>query len=303
MADIVKLNGYTIKDKNAIHSEDIIDNLESEETTKTLSAKQGKILKETKIQVTENVNDQTSIYSKFKNVSLKVDYYNNTTLYDIELNNINSLKLQLTGNTTNPLTTSTNVYDYAQENTSEDLIINGGLFNQSTLDTIGHTVYNGTSYSGSGTPDFYVGFDEDNNLMATNSSDISSASDLVELGYKNACGSFAPLILNGTVYDVSSLVDDTYTSKEPRQIIYQTNDNKIHILSVLGRNPFNQGLTYSDITDYLQNKNVKIAVNLDGGGSVQTVYNRKLLFESQDPSRRDGRTISNVFTIQLGGDF
>ena len=44
MADIVKINGYNIKDNNALHPVDVRDNLESEETSKPLSAKQGKIL-------------------------------------------------------------------------------------------------------------------------------------------------------------------------------------------------------------------------------------------------------------------
>lgn len=44
--DVKKINGYTIKDGNAIHKEDVIDNLESDESTKVLSAKQGKELKE-----------------------------------------------------------------------------------------------------------------------------------------------------------------------------------------------------------------------------------------------------------------
>lgn len=45
------INGYTIKDKNAIHVEDVVDNLETEESVKPLSAKQGKILNDEKRQI------------------------------------------------------------------------------------------------------------------------------------------------------------------------------------------------------------------------------------------------------------
>ena len=249
--------------------------------------------------------DNTSINNKFKNINITLHNYNDTTLYDIELLNIDELKLLPTGGSkSNPKSNRMNILSFSKTNTNYDLYINGGVFSDSTFDTWGYCIFDGIPYDGGfGTPDYYVGLDENNNLMTTNSNEIDNVEQLVNLGYKNCCGSFAPFIINGEPVNISAYIDEVYTTKQPRQIMYQKNDNSLHILSIIGRNPFNQGLTYTDVQNYLSTKNVKIAINLDGGGSVQSVYKKRKLFETQDSNLKDGRTVTNAFVVKIGGEF
>lgn len=90
---------------------------------------------------------------------------------------------------------------------------------------------------------------------------------------------FFSLIDNGVnVIDKYKKVYPFNDKPNPQQIIFQKNDNSFGFLTVEGR-VFNQrGLTINECCSFLLNKNdIRFAYLLDGGGSVSTVINGRML--------------------------
>lgn len=246
-----------------------------------------------------NENDEIETNYKFKNVDFSFDYAYNSIISIIKLKSISQLKMVATGGIDeSPESNIKSPFDYAQNN-NYDLVINAGMFNTSNYKPLGHCVFNGVGYDGTGTPIWYNGFDENNNLLSVNPIYISSAQDLINYGFKNCCSSFKPVIYNGSVIDVSQETDPAYNSKQPRQLLLQDNNDNIYIMTIIGRQPYSQSMTYSEIATYLQDKNIKHCLVLDGGGSTQTVYNKKAFFESQDIRYNNGRPVPTAFVFNI----
>lgn len=246
-----------------------------------------------------NENDEIETDYKFKNVDFSFDYAYNSIISIIKLNSISELKLVATGGVDeSPESNVKSPFDYAQNN-NYDLVINAGMFNTSNYKPLGHCVFNGVGYEGTGTPIWYNGFDENNNLLSVNPIYISSAQDLIDYGFKNCCSSFKPVIYNSEVIDVSQETDPAYNLKQPRQMLLQDNNDIIYVMTIIGRQPYSQSMTYSEIATYLQDKNIKHCLVLDGGGSTQTVFNKKAFFESQDIRYNKGRPIPTAFVFNI----
>lgn len=249
-----------------------------------------------------NENDAIETNYKFKNIDFSFDYAYNSIISIIKLNSISELKLVATGGVDeSPESNVKSPFVYAQ-NTNYDLVINGGMFNTSNYKPLGHCVFNGVGYEGTGTPIWYNGFDTNNNLLSVNPIYISSAQDLIDYGFKNCCSSFKPVIYNGEVIDVSQEIDPAYNLKQPRQMLLQDNNDIIYVMTVIGRQPYSQSMTYSEIATYLQDKNIKHCLVLDGGGSTQTVFNKKAFFESQDIRYNNGRSIPTAFVFNINNN-
>ena len=242
----------------------------------------------------ETIENTTEINSKFKNINLNIDYYNNSIIYLIRLKDINNVELALTSeNIATPFSNTKNVYDFVKNKTF-DLVINA------TLE--GKSIINGEVIDSPITGIYYGGFDNNNNLKTTPASVISTATDLLNQGYKNAGNIFAPIITNGQAFDYSSYKSDpVYENKHPRQVIMQSFDGTLYLMTVLGRTIGSSGLTYNEMYNYIISKNLNIetAINLDGGGSIQNFINNKPFFISQDVKESIGRKIPTVYCFNI----
>lgn len=246
-----------------------------------------------------NTNDEIETNYKFKNVDFSFDYAYNSIISIIKLNSITELKLVATGgNIENPENNIKSPFDYAQDNIY-DLIINAGVSDRTNNKPVGICIFDGIGYVGVGTPLWYNGFDENGKLLSVSPLYMTTPEDLIEYGFKNCISSFKPVIYNGIVTDVSSETDTVYNYKHPRQLLLQDNNDDIYVMSIIGRQPYSQGMTYTEIATYLQNKNIKHCLNLDGGGSVQTVYNKKALFNTMDLEFSNGRPVSTALVFNI----
>lgn len=270
-----KLNGYDVKDKVA--RETINNN-----------------------KLRENVSDNNTLNKKFKNISVGIDFYNNTTLYITRIKNIDEIKVIATGgDVTSPSTNAKNIKDYVSTNDNYDLVLNGGAFNINTNEPIGYCIFDEVNYTPSDLGSSYIyygGFDENNNLIVKKGSEVSSINDLVNMGFKNCLGGFTALYNNGTPI--------TQTETDNIGIMHtiaQLNNGEYLIIGAIGRLENMEGLSYPDMIQYLSNYDVKTAFCLDGGGSTQEFYNGKSLLNPQDinVNRINGRVVPTAVGIKL----
>lgn len=251
-----------------------------------------------------NVNDNTSINKKFKRFELFSEYYDENFYYTLKIDKNNIINaVPTSGNPIQPNENPKSLLDLSEENTYYDFYFTGGLFNTETYVPRGFCKFNGTEFNVDvDTPSYYVGFDKNNNLIYKPSSEVSTIDDLAE--FNDCVGTWAPIIINGQPFDFSSFpeAEATCRSLNPRQIVYEDNDGYIYFTCITGRNNYQKGVNYDGIVKWLANKNIKTCLNLDGGGSVEGVYNKKFIFQTLDPRYKKGRIISNGFGIKIKGD-
>lgn len=248
--------------------------------------------------------DNTIINTTFKDIRFSIDYAYNSLIYIMQVPKSKKINLVATsGNPLQPTNNPKNLLDLSKANEEYNIYITGGLYNEN-YEPRGYAVYNNIGYDNNNNPSsYYTGFNENNDLIVTPSEKILSIDNLTSI-YKNACGSWCPVIVNGLAFDYSTFPEASETCEKPhpRTLIAEDNNNNIYFINILGRNPYSQGMSYNDIVLYLANKNIKTCANLDGGGSTQLVYNQKMYFQTQDSRYKEGRTITNAFAIaQEGG--
>lgn len=248
------------------------------------------------------------IDSKFKNIEISTEYYNDALIYKTKIKNINKLAvLPTNGNVTkNILTDRTNIIDYAKTNNIYDLFINCGMNGTYIFDgIINETTRLDCPY--------YCGFDNNNEMSFYNGLvEEINPYNLLSDGIKNLFPGFSPIIVNHELFDLTEITDLAATNeiarsfseglnvKHPRQIIAQDDDNNFTIFSVMGR--FNNciGLSYPEMQAYFQNKNYKNVFNCDGGGSTQTIYNKDYIFyPSQELDTNIDRIVPSTIGFQI----
>lgn len=276
--------------------ENIEDSLESDDETKSLSAKQGKILNEEKIEINKNIIDTNTINKKFKNVNISNKYYNGNLYYLVHLKNISELKvLPTSGDISNPITNAKNLLEFSKLS-DYDVLINASPFANS-YEPLGYQKSNNSSYTPSGGNEnpsylYYACFDDLNNLTIKKANTISSINDLSN--YKNVCTGFQSLYIDG------SQVTTTNTDKARRQVIAQLNDLSYLIITTCGRSYLNHGSSYQDLKDILSLYDVKNAISLDGGGSTQTFIFKNSVTTPSDLAEIDGRIVPISLGFKVG---
>lgn len=107
---------------------------------------------------------------------------------------------------------------------------------------------------------------------------------------------FYPLFEDGEP-SARPVVDTKYESElseQPRQILYQLQDNTFGILTISARVDGDKGASYEQMIEELQKiGNVKFAYNLDGGGSAANVIEGEMLNPTFDPRSPDGRPVQD----------
>lgn len=249
-----------------------------------------------------------NINSKFLNVDVTTDYANDSIIYITKINNLNKLAVLPTNNdvTKDVYEDRTNVIDYANTNDNYDVYANAGMSGIYIFDGIVNTTTRLDC-------PYYCGFTASNEMKFYNglTSDIT-AQDLLDDGIVNCFSGFAPIIENYQVksysdlealYDTNDIAKafiDSLDVKHPRQLIAQDSDNNFYIYSIMGRFNNSKGFNYPEMKSYFLAKGYKNVFNCDGGGSMQTIYNKNHVFyPSQELDTNADRIVPSVIGFSV----
>lgn len=280
-----------------------MENVKSQQTTNTNDILN---LKGNKLEFTKYADD--NINSKFVNAEFNTEYINDSIVYITKIKNIDKLSvLPTNGNPSGDVYTDRiDVMNYANNHDEYDLYINGGMSGIYIFDGI----VNQTSRLDC---PYYLGFTSKNEMKFYNGlkSDFS-LNTLINDNIVNCLSGFSPLVVNNNAFDFTDITDLSNTSeiaqnfndslpvKHPRQIIGQDEDNNFYIFSIMGRFNNSEGFNYYEMQEYCLSKGLKNAFNLDGGGSMQTIYNKNYIFyPSQELDTNIDRIVPSCIGFKL----
>ena len=231
--------------------------------------------------------EETDNYYKDDNIEINLNTYtyNDTSIYvaDVSLEDIGLLKSAFANNTYGK-NVKAKTSDIA-ESVNAVLAINGDFYGAQEK---GYVLRNGVIYRDTavnGKEDLVIY--EDGHFEIINESD-TSLEELLEKGAYNLL-SFGPALIEN--YDIAVNTNDEVgkaMASNPRTAIAITEDG--HYLFVVsdGRTNESEGLSLYELASFLKTLNVKIAYNLDGGGSSTMYFNGSII---NNPTT-NGKTIS-----------
>lgn len=283
--DVLKQDMLQVKSQQTVNSNDIIN------------------LKGNKLEL-DKYSD-SNIFTKFLNIDVETDYVNDSIVYITKINNIDKLScLPTNGDVTGDVYLNrTSIIDYAKNNNDYDLYINAGMS--------GIYIFDGTTNTTTRLDcPYYCGFNSNNDMKFYNGlvNDFNIDTMLND-NIVNCFSGFSPLIVNHEAFDFTDITDlagtnqiaqnfaDSLPVKHPRQILAQDDDNNFYIFSIMGRFNNSKGMNYYEMQDYLMTKGLKNAFNCDGGGSMQTVFNKNYIFE---PSQELDTNVDRIVPSTLG---
>lgn len=120
----------------------------------------------------------------------------------------------------------------------------------------------------------------------------TSAKEILGSGCVDAIMGFVPLVVDYKPVDEDERCSYISYGKHPRQVIGIDNNNDYFVLTI--NDP---GMTLKEVRELLISLNVKLAYNLDGGSSTQTVFYK----ENINPIYREetGRKIPTVINFEV----
>ena len=246
-----------------------------------------------------------NINNKFLNIDFNTEYINDSIVYITKVKNLDKLSvLPTNGNPSQDVYTNRiDIMNYAKNHDEYDLYINGGMSGIYIFDGI----VNNTSRLDC---PYYLGFNSNNEMKFYNGlKNDFSLDNLINDDIVNCLSGFSPLVVNNNPFDFTDITDLSSTSeiaqnfldslpvKHPRQIIAQDDDNNFYIFSIMGRFNNSEGFNYYEMQNYCLSKGLKNAFNLDGGGSMQTVYNKNYIFY---PSQELDTNIDRIVPSTIG---
>lgn len=253
---------------------------------------------------------EDNIFSKFLNAEFSCEYVNNSIVYITKIKNIDKLSVLPTNGvpSADVYLNRTDIMNYAKVHDDYDLYINGGMSGIYIFDG----VVNQTSRLDC---PYYLGFTSDNEMKFYNGLASGFSLDtLLNDNIVNCLSGFSPLVVNHQAFDFTNITDLASTSeiaqkfsdslpvKHPRQLIAQDDDNNFYIFSIMGRFNNSEGFNYSEMQNYCLSKGLKNAFNLDGGGSMQTVFNKNYIFyPSQELDTNIDRVVPSAIGFKLKG--
>lgn len=283
--DVLKQDMLQVKAQQTVNSNDIVN------------------LKGNKLEL-DKYSD-SNIFTKFLNIDVETDYVNDSIVYITKINNIDKLScLPTNGDVTGDVYLNrTSIMNYAKNNNDYDLYINAGMS--------GIYIFDGTTNTTTRLDcPYYCGFNSNNDMKFYNGlvNDFNIDTMLND-NIVNCFSGFSPLIVNHEAFDFTDITDlagtnqiaqnfaDSLPVKHPRQILAQDDDNNFYIFSIMGRFNNSKGMNYYEMQDYLMTKGLKNAFNCDGGGSMQTVFNKNYIFE---PSQELDTNVDRIVPSTLG---
>ena len=103
------------------------------------------------------------------------------------------------------------------------------------------------------------------------------------------------LIKNGNIYiDIQEQKLLAIGGRNPRTAIGYTEDNKLILVAVDGRENYSIGLTLNELASFMKEIGCVNAMNLDGGGSTVMYVNGRIV---NNPQNQGGIALSNALTI------
>ena len=82
--------------------------------------------------------------------------------------------------------------------------------------------------------------------------------------------------------------------RNPRTAIGYTEDNKLILVAVDGRENYSIGLTLNELANFMLSLGCVNAMNLDGGGSTVMYVNGRIV---NNPQNQGGIALSNALTV------
>ena len=220
-------------------------------------------------EITENSYQDDNI-----TIELKEYYENNTKIYvaDIQLNSTDYLKTALASNTYGKNITQ-KTSEMAMSNNAI-LAINGDYYGAKES---GYVIRNGTLYRDYGSSDTDVlCIYADGHFEITNSSE-KTAQQLISEGVVQAF-SFGPALVEKGQISVSKGEEvGKAMASNPRTAIGIIDDKHYVFVVSDGRTSESEGLSLSELAEFMQSIGVTCAYNLDGGGSSTMYFNGEIV--------------------------
>lgn len=249
--------------------------------------------------------EDSEVNSKFQNIEVSTEYANDSIIYITKIKNLDKLAcLPTNGNpTANIQENRTSISDYANSHNDYDVYMNSGMNGIQIFDgVINETTRLDCPY--------YCGFNSNNDMKFYNglTSDIT-ITELLNDDIVNCFSGFAPIIVNHTEANYSDLEAiagtntiaqafiDSLPVKHPRQVLAQDDNNNFYIFSIMGRFNNSSGMNYPEMKSYFLAKGFKNVFNCDGGGSMQTVYNKNSVFY---PSQELDTNVNRIVPTCIG---
>lgn len=294
---LVAFTIYVLLDAFLIpHAYDVVDT----QSTLTIQEDSNEDIAES-IEDVEEVTPNTEIIStdrdyQDENVSIHIEEYEylDTTIYvaDVQVSSIEHLQSVFADNTYGK-----NITDKTSSIASSAdaiLAINGDFYGARES---GYVLRNGVIYRSSASNNEDLLITNDGNFQIFSESDTSLesiASDAYQVY------SFGPALIDDYEIQVDASDDvGKAMASNPRTAICQVEEN--HYLFVVsdGRTNESEGLTLLELAEFLQTLNVKVAYNLDGGGSSTMVFNGQVINNPTTSGNRiKERSVSDVIIIR-----
>ena len=219
---------------------------------------------------TENSNSMSD------NIKISVERYMDTTIYitKIKKDGCTVELVPANGSTANAGTNMGTVYGTAKRLKNEVNIVCSSGYGKLYGFSDGTFYENSTYPFADRNPEFYAWIDDENNIQTAQVTQAqNTATYLQSVGaVKNVIPALLCLyIKDGKPTDYPTTTDEwSYDELAPRQILAEDGDN-FYLFTILGRMLGQRGIAVPDVREYLATKKLTTAVNLDGGGVVQTI--------------------------------
>ena len=194
-------------------------------------------------------------------------------------------------NTLTPLTTIKTPVNYAKYNDTL-LVCNSAIFDPSTKAPLGQIIMNGVSIQDEtavrpvqGVPysdgEVYPLCIDANGDMSAPYLKTVTTSEMINDGVKYCCVGWIKLVDNFEICTTDINAEDVHKNERlPQQIVGQFQNGDYFVFSSdgdRGNIENEQGLLYTECANFLISRGVKFAYAFDGGGSVATVKEQRLL--------------------------
>ncbi|MBQ9674074.1 MAG: phosphodiester glycosidase family protein [Ruminococcus sp.] len=290
----ISLDTFVIKRVYNENADQINLSMFEESTEQSVTQTETTVENQIENTTTETKSDENS-YSD-DNISINLTEYNeyNTHIYvaDVKLSSAQYLKTALANNSYGK-----NITQKTSEMASDNnaiLAINGDYYGTQNS---GYVIRNGVLYRSEGSDNDILCVMTDGSLKITNSSE-KTAEQLVSEGVWQAF-SFGPaLIKNGEVSVSEGEEVGKAMASNPRTAIGIIDD--LHYIFVVsdGRTSDSQGLSLSQLAEFMKNLGATTAYNLDGGGSSTMYFNGKVINNPTTMGRSiKERSVSDIVYI------
>ena len=267
------------------------EEIETEEETEEIE------IKEVEDEVEEEIEIiSTATEYKDENISIQIEEYryNDTDIYvaDIQVSSIDHLLTAFAEDTYGKNITA-KTSEIAESNDAI-LAINGDFYGSQES---GYVLRNGVIYRDNARrnrEDLVI--DDSGDFYIINEDEVSL--DSIDDAYQ--VFSFGPALIND--YEIQVDEDDEVgkaMASNPRTAICQVEEN--HYLFVVsdGRTDSSLGLSLKELAEFLQTLDVKVAYNLDGGGSSTMYFNGEIINNPTTSGNRvKERSVSDVIYIR-----